>query len=432
MMKKRLITAIFAMAAAFALNSCGPANTPASNLGGSLADKFQEQSSEEKQEEEDKEEEQPEATKEPVSTPSGVTLGGDFDTDYDGFEYLYCEILMTESQKNEESGKMESQSLYVFVPQGDYVSVNRDYVYVSELGVSFRVSLNPYIQWDQEKYLPEENLEYFVENEHDIFYSAEREKALEVSEIEKQGNGFRVTANWCRYDSWDKEYVPVFAAYFLTELSKNMTVLVEIEVDSSETTGKTNFLVEELESFYGFDIEWSSELAEKKLAAFEASPEANRNLVSTGYMVFELPEGWEQDWNWSDDYSEYCYAPGGDAQFAECVISVEREYMGYGTSEIADLLKSQSDLDDIRDSYVEELGTDGASVVLENYGDTVLGPCLRISFQATMDSYMVYYDYYYMSKDSYWYTVYLNYTSDTYVENPTNIIQNILATAEVR
>lgn len=427
-MKKRLITAILAAAATLALNACGPARTPASNINGDQANKFQEQSSEEQKEEE----EQPKVTEEPASTPSGVTLGGDFDSDYDGFEYLYCETLMTESQKNEETGKMESQSLNVFVPQGDYVSVNRDSVYVSELGVSFRVSLNPYIQWDQDDYLPEENLKYYVEYEHDIFYSAEREKDLEISEIEKQGIGFRATANWCRYDSWDKEYVPMFATYFLTELNKDITVLVEIEVDSSDTTGKTDFLVKEIESFYGFDIEWSSELAEKKLAAFEASPEANRNLVSTSYMVFELPEGWKQDLDWSDNYSEYCYAPGGDAQFSECVITVEREYMGYGTNEVADLLKSQSDLDDIRDSYVDDLGSDGGSVVLENYGDTVLGPCLRIYFQVTMDGYMVYHDIYYMSKDSYMYSVYLSYTSDTDVENPTAITQNILATAEVR
>ena len=431
-MKKKLITAILAATAILALSACGSTDTPAGNIGGSLADKFQEQSSEDEQEKEDKEEEQPEATEEPVSTPSGVTLGGDFDTDYDGFEYLYCETLMTESQKNEETGKMESKSLNVFVPLGDYVSVNRDSVYVSELGVSFRVSLNPYIQWDQDDYLPEENLEYYVENEHNIFYSAENERALEISEIEKQGNGFRITANWCRYDSWDKENVPMFATYFLTELNKDLTVLVEIEVDSSDTTGKTNLLVEELESFYGFDIEWSSELAEKKLAAFEASPEANQNLVSTGYMVFELPAGWEQDWDWSDNYNDCCYAPGGDAQFAECVITIKREYVGYGSNEIADLLKSQADLDDIRDSYMEELGSDGASFVMENYGDTVLGPCLRLSYQAAMDGYTVYYDYYYMSKDSYWYTAYVSYTSDTDVENPTGIIQNILATAEVR
>ena len=340
---------------------------------------------------------------------------------------------MTESKENPETGKMESKSLNVFIPKADYVNVNRDYIYSSKLGVNFRVYLNPYIQYNQEDYTLEENMDYFLQSKHDPYNCIESQHGLEVSEAEKlPTGGMRAYASYCKYDSWDEEYYSVLTTYYLLELDKDMLVQVEVEVDSRETTGKTELLLEELETFYGFDIEWSAELAQQNLQAFLASPEVDKNYVSTGYMIFELPKGWEHDWDWSDDYSEYCYAPDGDAQFAECVITVKREYMGYDRSNVAEILKSQTDMDDIRDSYVSELGLDEEAVLVEDYGSSVLGACLKISFQVEQDGYTVYHELYYMSQSDYLYKLYVSYTTNTAVENPTEIAENILATARVK
>ena len=434
-MKKKLIAGLLALAAALSVSACG--------LGGegfgdreSRRDRDTVESADEDEsgDQVDLEEESDAAQAEPDDSgesSSQCTLGLEVDSDYDGFTYLYCETLMTESKENSETGKMESKSLNVFIPKGDYTSVNRDRAYTDYLGVDFTVALNPYIRYDQDDYLPEENLEYYLESEYDPFYYTDF-KAIEVSGVEKEGPGTKATVKYCRYNSWDQEYIPVFATHYLVELTDDLTVLVDIKINYDEVTGKTAQLLQELSDFYGIDIEWSKEEAEKKLEAFLESPEADTNIVSTGYMIFELPKGWGQDWNWSDDYSDYCFAPDGDAQFAECVITVKREYQGSGSGfDVAQIVNSQEKMDEFA-AMLEQMNELGLDIAAESYGDTVLGPALKLTTKVSYDDYDEYEEDYYMSYDGYMYYLQVNYTTDTIVENIADIVDNILATAQVQ
>lgn len=171
-------------------------------------------------------------------------------------------------------------------------------------------------------------------------------------------------------------------------------------------------------------------------ASWDGDPDTDRNYVAPGdYMVFELPEGWDEDSNWHEGHGEYCYAPGGDSSFAESVITVKREFVGYDARGMEDLMQSQSALDQIRDSFATKLETaeELATLKLEDYGNTVLGACLKVSYQMNMhEDYCVYNEVYYMSDNGYMYVLHLLYSSDAAVENPTGIVENILATAEVR
>lgn len=443
MMKKKLMAGILALVLAVSLCACGDGEEITENRE-SRRNRNRVESSEDedshsrKELDEDKSEvdkpgdsQKPDDSKKPAH---GGMLGINVDADYDGFEYLYCETLMTESKENPETGKMESRSLNVFVPQGDYVSVDRDSVYTSRLGVTFRVTLNPYIRYEQDDYTLKENMEYYLERMHDPFEYAKSQLGLKISEVEKTvTGGMRAEASYCSYNSWDEEYIAVLSTYYLVELDKDLTVLVEVKVDSSETTGKTELLLEELETFYGFHIEWSTERADQALKVFLDSPEANKNYQCTGYMILELPMGWKQDWSWSDNYSEYCYAPDGDAEFAECVISVQREYVGSEIDgSIEDTVNSQESMDEVLAVFQAEFGEEAKDLTVENYGSTVLGPALKMSCRVGQDGYDVFHEFYFMTYESYSYTFHVIYTSDTIVEDVSGIAENVIAAARVK
>ena len=313
----------------------------------------------------------------------GVFLGGDFETDYDGFTYLYCEELATEATQNETTGKMEKQEIAVFIPIGDYSSVNRDTAYSEKMGVDFRVSLNPYIRYDGTDYLVSENLQYFLENEYDPFYSTDY-KNLYISEIENTKDGAKATVSYCYYDQWNQTYIPQYVTYYLNEVSKDITVLVEVKVDLAEATGKTPALLAELEEFYGFDIEWDEKEAKDMVEQFLADKDHQNETFSTGYLMFTLPSDWDRDYEYGD-YSEYAYAPTGDAAFAGCVISFSREYMGSDSFNIADVFSSEEETQAYMEYLREILGEGVKQIDISDYGNTCMGNAIKVTYEITDD-----------------------------------------------
>lgn len=363
-----------------------------------------------------------------VEPVGGVVLGGDFDESEADFEYLYAETLMTESTQNAETGKMENQKLTVFIPQGDYNTVNRDYARAERLGLELYVCLNPQIQYRQEDYTVEENLESYLEYEYDEFYSVDY-RDLTISEIESDGSCAKADVEYLYYDSWDKEYYPVYCTYYLKELDKNTSVLVSTEVNATEATGKTPLLVDELESFYGFEINWDPEAAQAKLDAFLASGEQDVVIVSTGYLKFELPQGWEEDYDANDDYDTYVYAPGGDTDTADCFISIAHSYEGDDAS-ITAFLKDEKGTE-LLTEYFTQLGVDADDVTVENYGLTCLGETLRCKFVLDMYDVTATVDSYIACRDGYVYQLFSVQTADS-EEDASAILQGILAEGQVR
>ena len=318
-----------------------------------------------------------------IEEVKGVFLGGDFETDYDGFTYLYCEELSTETTQNETTGKMEKQEIPVFIPIGDYSSVNRDTAYSEKMGVDFRVSLNPYIRYDGTDYLVSENLQYFLESEYDPFYSTDY-KNLHISEIENTKDGAIATVSYCYYDQWNETYIPQYVTYYLNEVSKDITVLVEVKVDLAEATGKTPELLAELEEFYGFDIEWDEKEAKDMVEQFLADKDHQNETFSTGYLMFSLPSDWDRDYEYGN-YSEYAYAPAGDAAFAGCVISFSREYMGSDSFNITDVLSSEEETEAYMEYLREILGEGVKQIDISDYGNTCMGNAIKVTYEITDD-----------------------------------------------
>ena len=381
---------------------------------------------EDKQEDENNEEAVEEETEESGKTSGNPVLGDEDIEDYEGFRYLYCEEIRTESEKNEETGKMESTRLSVFVPESDYVNVSTGRVRSEKLGVDIVVELEPYIRYEADDYLMSENLQYYLEeSEYDPYYSNDY-KDLVISEIEEiDEDTAYATVEYCDYYKYDDSYSVVFATYYLTKLDNGATVLIEIAVNSDEVTGKTPALIEELEAFYPFEIDWDKERAEAKLEDYLAS--GGESTFSTGYAIFELPEGWSEDTS-EYEYDTYVYAPGGDAAFAGCFVSIYREYLGYGTFEDGDV---DAYKDDIIAMVEESMQEEGVDAVVSYYGATCLGSAVKGEAEITEDGESANAEIYWIFDDSYGYIVTAIMTDDA-VEDAFAVAEDMLNNGQTR
>jgi len=312
-----------------------------------------------------------EVTTESAESTSDVPVLGKEDIEgYEGFEYLYEEILLAETEENKDTGKKERKMITVYLPEDEYTKADGNYARANTLGVSFRVELEPYLSYDQDDYLPEENLQKYMDDEFNPFYTAEY-KDLVVSEVQEMGNGYGATAEYCRYNEWDEEYYAIFCTYYYVELESGEMVFVKTEVNSSEVTGKTPSLIEELEQFYQFEVNWDKEEAEKKCA--NCAENGTANMFSTGNLLFELPQGWKKDRDVSSIDNE-AYAPDGDSTSAGCLLLIKEDYVGYG---------EEVDLNMFLEKEQEEAIKEAMGVAASNYVaekcETGIGDAIKIT-----------------------------------------------------
>lgn len=344
--------------------------------------------------------------------------------EYEGFTYLYDEVLMTDSEQNKETGKMEKKRLVVYLPQSEYVSSNKDSIWSSALGVGFDVALEPYVRGEAKDYLPTENLESILENTYDPFYTTEY-KDLVVGEVESLGeNGARATVEYCLYDDYDDDYNAVFVTYYFAELEDGLTVLASAQINSKEATGKTPLLLEELERFYQFDIGWDADRAAQK--AEKSLTIDEQNMFSTGYLLFELPKGWEAEYAYGN-YDMYTYAPDGNAAYSGCVIAISGQYATAGSAQIKSMVNNSEEID----RFLSEMfGDDIKDLEVEDYGKTCLGNAFKMSFQIADDTLSGKFEVYLIAAKDSIYTVYAIQT-DHADEDPFVVVEDILQNGRV-
>ena len=103
-----------------------------------------------------------------------------------------------------------------------------------------------------------------MESSYDPFYTTEY-RDLVVSKAKKVGkNAARATAEYCLHDDYDDCYETIFVTCYYTELDNGQKIFVETMVYADDVTGKTPELIEELEKFYQFDIDWDADRAAQK------------------------------------------------------------------------------------------------------------------------------------------------------------------------
>lgn len=378
--------------------------------------------SEIKSEQEDKTEESKKSEeKEDSGNP---VLGQEDIDDYEGFEYLYSEVLMTDTQENKETGKKERKKLTVFIPSDDYSNVSGSRGYARAMGISFNIELDPYIRYKSEDYLPEENLAYYVESRYDPFYYVDY-KDLVISEPEEIGeDACRMTAEYCYYDKWDDGYSSTFVTYYLKELENGANVLVSIEINENDVTGKTPRLIKELEKFYGFEIDWDKDRAKVKREEYVAS--GGDNTYSTGYLLFELPENWAEENNSS--YDETIYAPEGDSEFAGCMISFYDTYLSAGESfDVNSFIEGQ---DEVKAQLEETMEAPISEFHME-ICDTCMGKAAKLTYVVDDEEYEGRGETYFVSSGYYVYTIQA-FQIDDAVDDPFVVLDDIMENGQVR
>lgn len=376
-MKKKTLAIFLALGMAAGLTACGGKEPSASDVMGKHSsdedvkeeekDEEDEQAEEGKEEEEDKKEEEEKEEKEEKAV-SGVVFGSKDAAGYTDFEYLTEQIISTSETK---SG--EKATYTVYIPDDDYVYVSGSQANSSRMGVSFQIDIAPYLQYNAQDYTLEENLQKYIDDE--LEYASDY-YGVEVGEIQSGDGEASCEVTYMQYDSYDKEYIPYYTAYYLRELEDGLYALAEVEINSPDTTGKTADMLDELADFYQIEIGWDASFTEAKQAAFESSDEFNPDAFNIGYMTFELPEGWEED----DDLSDWeadVFAPGGNGQIANGYIAFMKEYDAEGI--VNDLLRDP----DSASSYFEEDGMSNISV--EDYGETFMGRTAKVTMTYSVD-----------------------------------------------
>lgn len=427
-MKKRIVTLLLAVGFTFCITGCsGKDMVSAMKPESKVEEEDKEEKKEKKEKKASSEEETEEFEDEKKKEKSKKAVLGGKCEGYEGFEYLYEETLMTESEENEDTGKMESQKVTIFIPQSEYTYVNRDSANSEKLGVDFSVGLNPYFQYDEDDYLLSENLAYYLEEEYDEYFTTDY-KDLIISDVEEVGeNAVRATVNYCEYDDWDDSYRASYLTYYVKELDNGLTVMVEVKMIPEEVTGKTDKLIGELEAFYEFEIDWDLQAANDKIDNYLANDSGDTESFSTGYLLFDLPKGWEQDKDYWD-YSADAYAPDGDAEFAGCMICIKREYLGSESFDVRYLLE---DKEYTVEYFTSLIGENVSNVEVEDYGSTCMGDAIEVSLTVNSGSVAGDYKFYFINDDSYLYAIEVIQTEDA-SEDAISVAEDILANGSLR
>lgn len=416
-MRKKVLVLLLAVSMALTIAACGKEkeDTLASE---DVVEKIKDET------EEIVDETTKEAEPEETKKITGAVLGGDAE-DFDDFEYLYAEELRTDSEENEETGKKESTKITVLIPDSDYASVNRGYAYADEMGVNFKVSLNPYFQYKQEDYLLAENIQTWLDNEYDEFRSTDC-KDLVISEIEElDKNRALVKVSYIKYDKWKEMNIPIYKYIYVKELAKDLIVMAEVEINLAEATGKTPELLAELEAFYEFDIDWSKEEAEAKVEEFLANDTGDTDTFSTGYMIFDLPKGWAEDYDY--DYSVNAYAPDGDAESAQCVLVLNREF----TTDSYDVTMLLKEPEYTKSMFQKMVGETASNIEVFDMDETSLGRTVKVSLDVDEDGLLMHYNFYFAATDNYMYTIYAVQT-DGAKEDALAIADDVIANAKLK
>ncbi len=227
--------------------------------------------------------------------PSGtIPVMGDGNADYDGFTYLYADELMIEAEKNEETADLTNEGLVIYVPLSDNTDQGGNFITSNAMGAEFRVSLNGIeLPYDHNNNTAKQNLEYILNSlKLTVSYNSSYE-ALEQTAVKEAGeSAYSAAASYLEYDESSNEYYVRYNTYFIKKLSPSATVVIQISVHAEAATEQTEALIQELEAFYGFPIEWDPIAASQKLDCYKS--ETVGNTITIAGLVVEIPNDWEK------------------------------------------------------------------------------------------------------------------------------------------
>lgn len=424
-MKNKFLLLLFILMTTLFAGACGKKSHSAYNAK-EQSEAAEEQEKAEEKNEGSREDGNSRMTGEEEEKPfvSDVTIGDDFDDAYDGFSYLQCETLILKPDEYE--NRTQEKKLKIFLPSGEYTSVNENIGYADSRGMDLKVSLSPYLLGNDDACTLEEALKYHIEEEYNILYNI-AVYDLELSEIETTESGVKGVAKYCYYDKWTDSFMPVYCTYYLTQAAGEK-VLVEVEINLMDVRDGMEEMLVELETFYGFDIAWDAKEAQKKLDDFMAAGVPDTIRETTGYLLFELPKGWEKDYSYG--YETEIFAPGGSAADAGCAVSISHEYMGVEKIDIMEMLSSQEAIDAYIADFAESTAYEAEDMKIEPYGSTCMGKAIKFSFrvedeESEMEAVM-----FLITDENYFSVVFMTATPEKFEETMA-MVESILANGRI-
>ena len=189
---------------------------------------------------------------------------------------------------------------------------------------------------------------------------------------------------------------------------------------------ETDKLIDELETFYQSEVDWSIKRAEEKIEGLGAID--NGNATFGGSLAFDIPEDWDKD-DVESDSDIYVYAPYGDADLADCAVSISREYTGLDASEL-EILESNQDL--LIEMVKEQLANDD-SFDVSFYEDTNLGIAVKAQMESEgEDGIITEIHVYLIFMEDYSYIISAAQHGDAPLDDPFAVAEGILASARIK
>lgn len=312
----------------------------------------------------------------------------------DGFKYLMEYELTTDSTP---SGDEVAYTIYI--PDDEYPTDYGWGVSSEQFGVSFDADTDVILE--SENNTVEKNLEYEIA--FDWSSISEYYYAVSIGDVQSVGNDMAVgVVSYIRYSNVFDEYESVYRFYCMLETPDKVPVLLEVEIDSSDTTDETPELLAELESFYGFNIGWDAAAANDKLEEFMSDNSSDDGTFNLGYMTFELPDGWNKDVDKSPYTGGSIFAPNGNSDSSHTSFLIQRFYVEEDIMNTA-LVDTKSAEAHFENAFSNEVAIDNMKVT--EYGDTFIGRTLEIYMELSQGGESAVYISYVGQVDNYMYEI---------------------------
>lgn len=310
------------------------------------------------------------------SSKSSVIFGSDEAVGYDGFKYLEEQMISTFDILSE-----NDVSYSVYVPVSDDILLSEYSAGSSLMGVYFTVNLEPdHIGYNTKDYALKDSLEDYVTKEWAFMDYNRNYYAASVGEVKQISDNMAVCElSWVQlihHADSDDEFCPIYLTYAVRDMGDGIIALMETTVICSETSGETQTVLDELSSFYGFEIGWDSSFAETKLTEFESSDEYRPDAIDLYYMSFMLPDGWKMDVASSSPPDDgYVFAPGGNMRASAIAIAVIHQV---STEDVVNKLLNEDTAEEFVKFVLLDEDIPIQNITISDIGETFMGRTVEV------------------------------------------------------
>lgn len=214
-------------------------------------------------------------------------------------------VAATTNKKGEE----ETGSFRFYVPKSKYADVYDNSAFSSENGVSLDVSINDYMFEEGE--FADEVVKYAKEGIINDSYVLQviRESEIIVDEARDNASYSALVIE----EGYDYAGEAIYNFFAAKELSPTQRIFIRLEITASECNKLTDPMINEIEEYYGIEIDFNLEEATKAQEEFNANPPETKRYDAFGFS-FEIPFAYSLDYDMSD-YAEddFVFGPQGEA-----------------------------------------------------------------------------------------------------------------------